>query len=97
MTRLAGANGTVLSQARRNVTHNKVQRILKLIRTGHLGAAMMAQSIKDRRIAGVIVNHVATLQRPPLLGKFLQRKVRGPPPKSSHNSSNDGIRAVSGC
>ena len=74
MTRLAGANGTVLSQARRNVTHNKVQRILKLIRTGHLGAAMMAQSIKDRRIAGVIVNHVATLQRPPLAWEVLAAK-----------------------
>ena len=35
---------------------------------------MMAQSIKDRRIAGVIVNHVATMQRPPLAWKFLQHE-----------------------
>ena len=74
MMRLAGANGTVLSQARRQVTHNKVQRILKRIKTGHLGAAMMSQSIKDRRIAGVIVNHVATLQRPPLTWEVLAAK-----------------------
>lgn len=74
MTRLAGANGTVLSHARRQVTHNKVQRILKLIKSGHLGAAMISQSIKDRRISGTIVNHVATLQRPPLTWEVLAAK-----------------------
>ena len=35
---------------------------------------MISQSIKDRRISGTIVNHVATLQRPPLTWEVLAAK-----------------------
>ena len=66
LDRQAGARFDVLSQARKAVNHNKVQRILKDVRNGHLGAAILAMSIKDKRIPSAIIQHVVTLQRPSL-------------------------------
>jgi hypothetical protein len=74
LVHLAASNGTVLSQAREQVKHPKVQRILKQISDGHLGAAVLSQAIGDQRIAKTIVQYVATLQRPGLTWEVLAAK-----------------------
>ena len=71
MEHLAEANGVILSQARNSVKHNKVQMILKMIPDGHLGCAILALGIKDKRIPEVIINYVSTLQRPGLAWEVL--------------------------